>query len=59
MSDHLDAIRSLLLPSEDVKVILQTLVVEPSGDIVFHERKRRILAVVSHPHALKRSEQAW
>jgi hypothetical protein len=68
MTDFEAAVKSILLPTESIKVVLETLT-EPSlgpsvpnddvSPILVQKDDKRILAVVSHIRISQSNEQGW
>lgn len=60
-----DLIRAILLPSEEVRVVLETLVIPSSAapsdvsPVLVQDRNKRILAVISRLHTSQSNEQGW
>jgi hypothetical protein len=57
-----ELVQSIVLPSEEVKVVLETLVLPPFTDnspVLVSDRHKRVLAVVSRPQILPNNEQGW
>lgn len=63
MSEHYqDLVRSILLPSEELKVTLEALTLPTSNDdspVLVQDRNKRILAVVLRVHTSETNEQGW